>query len=92
MNPRYEVVVWYKMDSVQYNLPSLIIARVGREPDESAETQDFGDLHWNCPTKESAIKYAESLLEFAAFEGIDRFVVNGYGDESFESKFYKISR
>ena len=92
MNPRYEVVVWYKVASVQPSLQSRIIARIGREPDERVETQDFGDLHWKFDVAKTAIECAESLFEFAALDDVVKLVVNGYGDESFERKVYKDTR
>jgi len=89
MNSQYDVVVWYKLNRSQADLPSQIIARVGREPDEAFEAEVFGDLHWNFETSKAAIKSAESLFEFAALDDVVRLVVNNYGDEDFERKVYK---
>ena len=92
MKAIYDVVVWYKTATTHLGLPDRVISHVGRKQDEEMMSSALGELHWNFGTLSAAIRYAESLFEFATSDDIVLPAVGSRGDNNFERKVYKDTR
>ena len=90
--PRYDVVVWHRIDSSPPGLHERIIACVGRQPDEGFEMQGFRDMHWGFQTAVAATAFAESLLEVAASDDVVVLTIVPSHDVKFGRRVYKDTR
>jgi len=84
--PEYEVIIWLRNQSTPPRLFERILEKANLAPYESIELNGFRDIHWGFSHAEDAIKFAESLLEFAALEDVTKLTVIG---ESIGRKVYK---
>lgn len=90
--PRYDVVVWHRIDSSPPGLHERIMACANRQPDEGFEMQGFRDMHWGFQTAEAATAFAESLLEVAASDDVVVLTIVPSGDVKFGRRVYKDTR
>jgi len=68
------------------------MAIAGRQPDEGFEMQGFRDMHWGFQTAKEATAFAESLLEFAAFDDVVVLTIVPTHDVKFGRRVYKDTR
>jgi hypothetical protein len=84
--PAYDVVIWHRSPSDPADLYERILEKANMAPYESTDFDGIRDIHWGFSHAEEAIKFAESLLEFAALVDVTKLTVIG---ESIGRKVYK---
>lgn len=82
----YDVVIWLRVHSFPPNLMVSIIDKAKIAPYESTEISGIRDIHWGFSNADTAIEFAENLLEFAAMEDVTNLTVIG---PSIGRKVYK---
>jgi hypothetical protein len=82
----FSVIIWHRIPSTPVNLFERILEKAIIAPYESTQLEGFRDIHWRFSNVEDAIKFAESLLEFASLEDVTKLTVIG---ESIGRKVYK---
>jgi hypothetical protein len=86
--PDYYVIIWLRSQSTPQNLFDAILGKANMAPCESTEFEGFRDIHWGFSDADTAIKFAENLLEFAAMDDVTKLTVIG---PSVGRKVYKDS-
>lgn len=84
--PLYDVVIWLRVPSNPPILMASIIDKAKIAPCESIELTGIRDIHWGFSNADTAIKFAENILEFAAMEDVIKLTVIG---PSIGRKVYK---
>jgi hypothetical protein len=84
--PIYNVVIWLRVPSTPPNLMASIIDKAKIAPYESIELTGIRDIHWGFSNADTAIEFAENILEFAAMEDVIKLTVIGL---SIGRKVYK---
>jgi hypothetical protein len=84
--PAYNVIIWHRSSSTTPDLYERILEKANMAPYESTEFDGIRDIHWGFSHAADAIKFAESLLEFAALVDVTKLTVIG---ESIGRKVYK---
>jgi hypothetical protein len=75
--PAYDVIIWHRSPSNPPNLHERILEKANMAPYESTELDGFRDIHWGFSNADTAIEFAENILEFAAMDDFTKLTVIG---------------